>query len=190
MAVNGASRIVVLLDYRTFQRQTGEYASRTRVGQHFRIEQYVGSGGSVTAYRTRRYRSFTGEFELGRKQMLQATIVHDEHDQVHAFDADLQSPTASANGDECGRAPAFRRAARSHSAAVFATNDEAAFDQVWHYHDALRTAQHFLGDALVGRRHDRLQDFDRLLHTLDRVFTVRAGKRVRSNHAHQADQQQ
>ncbi len=29
--------------------------------------------------------------------MLETMIVHDQHNQVHAFDADLQSPTSTAN---------------------------------------------------------------------------------------------
>src|SRR5271155_1523896 len=53
VAINGPSRVVVLLDYRTFQRQAGEYALRARVGQHFSVQQYVGSGGSMPAYRAR-----------------------------------------------------------------------------------------------------------------------------------------
>src|SRR5580698_4722789 len=134
--------------------------------------------------------SFTGEFELGRKQMLQTTVVHDEHDQVHAFNADLQSPAATTDGNECGSAPAFRRAAGSHSSAVFAANDEAAFKQIWHYDDASRAVQHILGDAFVGRHHNRLQNVHGPLHAVDRVFPVRSGEGVRADHAHHAHQQQ
>src|SRR5208282_332715 len=89
VAVNGASRVVILLDYGTFQGQAGEHAFRARVRQHFSVQQYVSSGGSVTADWASRNRSFTGKFELGRKQMLQATVVHDQHDQIHSFDANL-----------------------------------------------------------------------------------------------------
>jgi hypothetical protein len=89
MAVDGASRVIVLLDYRTFQRQAGEYTFRARVGEYFGVQQYVSAGGSVTAYGARCHRSFTGKLELGGKQMLQATVVHNQHDQIHAFDTDL-----------------------------------------------------------------------------------------------------
>jgi len=41
MAINGASRVIVLLHYRAFQRQASEYAFRALVGQHFRVQQYV-----------------------------------------------------------------------------------------------------------------------------------------------------
>src|SRR5580704_1339736 len=122
--------------------------------------------------------------------MLQAAIVHDEHDQVDAFDSNLQSPAAATDGDERGSAPAFSRAARSHSAAVFATNNESTFDQVGHYDDALSTVQDFLGDAFVGRGHDGLQNFHRLLQTVDRIFAIRTGECVASEHAHDAYQQQ
>src|SRR5271170_3915917 len=70
-AIDGTSRVVVLLDNRTFQRQAGEHAFRARVGQHFSVQQYVSSGGSMTADWTRCHRSFTSKFELGGEQMLQ-----------------------------------------------------------------------------------------------------------------------
>src|SRR5208282_231597 len=128
VAVNRTRRVVVLLHYRTFQRQAREYAFRTRIGQHFSVQQYVGSGGSVSAYRARCHRSLTSHFELAGKQMLETTIVHNQHDQIHTFDSDLQSPASTAYRDKCGSAPALRRAARSHSASVLGAKDEAAFD--------------------------------------------------------------
>ncbi len=58
--------------------------------------------------------------------MLQTTVVHDQHDQIYAFDADLQSPASTANRNECGSAPAFRRAAGGHAASVLGAEDEAS----------------------------------------------------------------
>src|SRR5580698_3408052 len=104
--------------------------------------------------------------------MLKTAVVHDQHDQVNAFDADLQSPTASANRDECRSAPAFRRAASSHTTPVLATKDEAAFEQVRHYDDAFGAVQHFFRNAFVGCGHDRLQNLNGFLHAVDSFFPV------------------
>src|ERR1019366_6030133 len=94
------------------------------------------------------------------------------------------------NRDECGSAPAFRRAAGGHSTSVLGAKDEAAFDQVWHYDDALCTVQHFFRDTLVGSRHYRLENIHGFLHAIDRVFTRRACPREASNQADQTHQQQ
>src|SRR5208282_466579 len=98
--------------------------------------------------------------------MLQATVVHDQHNQVNVFDPDLQSPTAAANRGECGSAPAFRCAAGGHSTSVLGAKDEATFDQVGHYDDALCTVQHFFRDAFVGSRHYRLENIHGFLHAI------------------------
>src|ERR1700739_3186711 len=103
----------------------------------------------MTANRAGCYRSLPGQFELAGEKLLQTFIVHDQHDQVHALQADLESSTAAADGDECGCAPAFRGAAGGHATAVLATKDESAFDHIRYHHDALGTVQHFLGDAFV-----------------------------------------
>jgi hypothetical protein len=57
--------------------------------------------------------------------MLETVVVHDQHNQIHAFDADLQSPTSAANGHERRCAPAVRGTARSHSPSVFSAENES-----------------------------------------------------------------
>ena len=52
--------------------------------------------------------------------MLEPLIVHDQHNQVDAFDANLKSRAPTANGDERRCAPAFGGTARSYTASVFA----------------------------------------------------------------------
>src|SRR5580704_3143028 len=120
--------------------------------------------------------------------MLQPTVVHDQHDQVDAFDADLQAPASTTNGNECGSAPAFGGAAGSDATSVLAAKDEAAFEQVWHYDDAFCTVQHVLGDTVGGRGPDRWQDFHGFLHAVDGVCAVGAGESISSGHAQQAHQ--
>src|ERR1700732_13881 len=97
--------------------------------------------------------------------MLETLVVHDQHNQIHAFDSDLQSPTSAANGDERRCAPACIRTAGGDTTSMLAPKDEATFDQVWHYQDALCIAQRLLRDALVRSRHDGVQDIYGLLHT-------------------------
>jgi hypothetical protein len=62
--------------------------------------------------------------------MLEPLIIHDQHNQVHAFEANLQAPASAANRNERWRGPAIGCAARCYSASVLAANNEAAFDQV------------------------------------------------------------
>jgi hypothetical protein len=105
-------------------------------------------------------RSFPGEFKLAGEQVLETLIVHDQHDEVYAFEADLQSGATAANRDKRGGAPTFSGTARRHTPSVFATKDKATFDQVRHHQDALRLAQNLFGDPLVWSRHNRVQNFD------------------------------
>ena len=60
--------------------------------------------------------------------MLKALIVQDQHDQVDAFETDLESRAPAANRNECRRAPTSRRTACGKAASMFASKDEAAFD--------------------------------------------------------------
>ena len=144
----------------------------------------------MTTYWARCTRSFSCKFEFAGKQMLEALVVHDQHNQIYTFNSDLQSGAPAANRDECRGAPTFSRTASGHATSVLATNDEATFDQIWHHQDALRIAQHFFRNSFVRRRHDRVQNIHRLLQTVNCIFASRTGPRVGSNHAHKAHQQQ
>ena len=112
----------------------------------------------MTAHWACRTRGFTSEFELTGQQMLETLLIHDQHDQIHAFDSDLQSPATTANRHEGGRAPAVRCTTRGHSTAVLGAKNEAAFNQVRHHQDALCAAQHFFRDTFVRGRHNRAEN--------------------------------
>src|ERR1700730_4162272 len=92
--------------------------------------------------------------------MLEALIVHDQHDQINAFNSNLQSPTSPTNGDERGRAPAFSCAAAGHTTSMLAAKYEATLDQVWHYPDVFCIAHPLLRDPFVWSCHDGMQNFD------------------------------
>src|SRR5438477_3405504 len=102
--------------------------------------------------------------------MLESLVVHDQHDEVDTFDADLQSPASSANGDERRCAPAAGGAAGGDASTVFTTENEAALNQVGNYHHALCIAQHFFWNPFVGSRHNGMQNIDRRLQARDRIL--------------------
>ena len=189
-AVNGVSRVVILLDDCTLERQAGEYAFGPRISQDLGVQLPVGSRGRVTSNWAGCNRSFPREFELARKKMLQAAVVHDQHDQVNAFDTDLQTPTAATNRDKRGSTPPGWRAAGGDASAVLTTNDKSALDEAWHDDHAICTAQHFFRDPLVGSRHDRVKNFHRVLKAICGVFPGRTSKGVSARHTRQAHQQQ
>jgi lipid-binding SYLF domain-containing protein len=105
-------------------------------GEHGRGIASCRTGGRMTAHWTCRGRCITAEFELAGKQVLKTLVVHHQHDDVDAFNANLQSPAASADGDECRRAPAFFCTACGNAAAMLSTNHEAALDQMGNHNDA------------------------------------------------------
>ena len=81
-------------------------------------------------------------------------FILNDHDQVHSFDADLQSPVSAGNGDERGRTPAIRCTAGGDAFASFSAEDKTALDHVRHNSDALGVLQHFLGDSLIRHSHN------------------------------------
>src|SRR5271168_4085637 len=105
----------------------------------------------MTADGSGRNRSFTSQFELARQQMLETLLIHYEHDQIHTFDSDLQSPATTANRHEGRCAPAIGSTTRRNATAVLATKNESTLDQVGHHQNALCAAQHFFGNAFVRR---------------------------------------
>ena len=105
--------------------------------------------------------------------MLQTSIVHDQHDQIHAFDANLKTRASAAYGNKSRSAPARLGAATADAASVLGADNESAFDQIRDDEDAFGVIQHFFGDAFVGRRHDFLEHVGRLLQPFDRVLTGR-----------------
>ena len=103
-------------------------------------------------------RSVRSNVEITREKFLHAFFILNDHDQVYSFDADLQSPVTTRNGDERGRTPAVRRAAGGDTFAAFTAEDKTAFDHVWHNRYALGVLQHFLRNSLVGHLHNFVQD--------------------------------
>src|SRR5882724_11589851 len=106
--------------------------------------------------------------------MLQASVVHDQHDQIHAFYANLKTRASAAYGDKSGSAPASLGAATADTASVLGADNESAFDQIRDDEDTFCGIQHFFGDAFVGRCHDFLEHVGSLLQPFDGVLTGRS----------------
>src|ERR1700733_4401670 len=117
----------------------------------------------------------SANLKLAGEQMLKSMIVHNQHDQVNSFHANLQAPASSSNGDKRGSAPTIRCAACRDTATVFAANHESTLHQVWDHDDTLRAAQHFFGDALIRSLDDGVEYVGRQLQTINRVLAARAG---------------
>src|SRR5262252_5237381 len=113
--------------------------------------------------RTRSRAGIPPQFELAGEQVLHAVVIHDEHDQVDRFAADLQAETASLDREESGCAPALWRPATRDTLAVASTEYETAFEQARDYRDTLRRAQHFFRHTLVRCRLDFIKDRRRAL---------------------------
>src|SRR3989338_9020439 len=110
----------------------------------------------MTANRSCRGGAFAGNLKLAGEQVLQALIIHDQHQQIHALDTGLQASAAAANGNECWSAPTAGRAASRNSFSMLTAKDETGFKQVWNYDHALGVFQHLFRYTAIRSSHDRL----------------------------------
>src|ERR1700691_973315 len=149
-AVKVASAALVLLDDGAGKFETGEESAGTRVGQDLGAHFPIGIGGSVAADGAGGDAGICSKFELAGEQVVHAAFVHDEHDDVGRLGADLQAETATADGEEGGRAPSLGSAATGDTSAVAGTEDESSVEQRGDDGDALGRSEHFLRNALIG----------------------------------------
>jgi hypothetical protein len=99
--------------------------------------------------------------------MLHAPISLENHYEIDAFDADLESPASTADGEECGRAPSCPSAASCNAFAAFRTDYETALHHVGHYGDASCVFEDFFWNAFVGSGHYFMQDSAGMLKPID-----------------------
>src|SRR5580698_1120450 len=137
----------------------------------------------MTANRACCRRSVAAQLKVAVDEVLHAVFVLDDHDQVNAFDADLQSPASAGDGKECWRAPAVFSAAGCDAAAIFRAEDKAALEQVGDDGYAARMLEDFLGNASVGSRHDFMQDASGAIEPVVGCLAIRS----RPGHAGQAE---
>src|SRR5580658_7092866 len=126
----------------------------------------------MTPNRTGRGRSIPAQFKVAVDQMPHPVFVLDDHDQIDAFDADLQSPASAGNGKERRSAPTVLCAAGGDAAAIFCAEDKAALEHVGHNGNAPCMFKHFLGNASIGGRHDFMQDAAGMIEAVVGCFAI------------------
>jgi len=119
----------------------------------------------MPANRARRYRILRPSTQTCSTADAASRVVHDQHDQIHVFNTDLQSPTSSTNRDKRRSAPATFRAAGRHSASMLSAKHKAPFTR------SGTTRTHFaplalLPGFLVRCRHNRMENVHRLLQAI------------------------
>src|SRR5207302_5619429 len=127
-AVQDTGFIVVLFDHRAIQFDTREDAASAGISQHLRLHLPVGAAFGLASDGTSRNRTFGTQLELAGQQVVHTFLVHNEHNQVDSFAAELQAPASTGDGERCGGAPAPSRPACGNATAITATNDESTLD--------------------------------------------------------------
>src|SRR5262249_9419617 len=115
-AIDGAGRVVVLVDHGAFQRHAGEQTSAARVGEDAGASGPIGRGRGMTPDRSCGCAGLTADLKLILQQHVHAFVAHDGHHQVDALNTDLCTPASPADGEEGGRGPTARGAAGSEPA--------------------------------------------------------------------------
>jgi alkanesulfonate monooxygenase SsuD/methylene tetrahydromethanopterin reductase-like flavin-dependent oxidoreductase (luciferase family) len=105
----------------------------------------------VAADRSGCRRSFPADLELAREQLLHASVIHDQHDQVDAFYANLKTRASAADRDESWSAPPFCCTTGRYTAAMLAAEDEPALHQMWNHGNALGIVENLFRYPFVGR---------------------------------------
>ncbi len=134
MAVRG---IFVAPNGSAVQSKSGKGAPGARVSENLRIQFPIGICRSMAAHGTGCGRCVPAKLELAGKQLLHAAFILDDHDEVNAFNADLQSPASAGDGEEHWRAPAICCPAGGHATAIFSAEDKAALEQMGYNGNAL-----------------------------------------------------
>jgi hypothetical protein len=117
----------------------------------------------MTAHGTGSRGGISANLELAREQVLHAFVALDDHDQVNAFNTDLQAPASACDGEERWSAPSVCGAARCDASAAFSTEDESALYHVRNDGDALGVIEHLVRNAFIGSLHDFVQNRASLL---------------------------
>src|SRR5580658_2118853 len=128
-AIEFTGAVLVLLDDRASQFESGEEATGARVGQNLGPHLPIGIGGGVASDGTGGCAGISAEFELAGEQVIHAVLVHDQHDDVGRLAADLQAETTAADNEESRRAPAFWSAATGNAFAIAAAEHESSIEQ-------------------------------------------------------------
>ena len=152
--VDRLHRIVVAAYRSAVQREAGEDAPGSRIGENFRFHFPIGIGGGVSSHRPGCYGSICSNLEFARKQLLHAFFVLDDHDQIDALESDLQAPATAREAKKRWCTPPLGGSAGCYASSMSSTNDEAALDHVRYDGDASCMFQDFFRDPVIRRCHD------------------------------------
>jgi hypothetical protein len=116
VAVDGFCGIVVAANIGAGQRESGKGALGARVGEDLGIQLPVGIGGSMAPNRSGCRGGVPPSSKLLLIKCCIPSVALDDHDQIDAFDADLQSPASAGDGKERRSAPSVCGAAGGNAA--------------------------------------------------------------------------
>src|SRR5579884_3389176 len=157
-SVEVAGDAMVLADHVAVEADSRKRSLGARIGQDLDIELPVGAGLRVPAYWTGRRRGICANLEFAAQQVFHAFLIHDDHDQVDAFTADLQSEAAAADAKKCRRAPSLAGAAGCDALSVFTTEDESRLEQGGNHGNASRVAGDLFRNPLIRGVHNFLNN--------------------------------
>src|SRR5438046_1328783 len=101
----------------------------------------------MSSNRTSCRRSVRSNVEITGEESLHPFFILNDHDQVHSFYTNLESPVSTRNSNERGRAPASRCAAGGYAFAALTAEDKPAFNHVGHNGHTLCVLQNFFRDS-------------------------------------------
>src|SRR6185369_5640024 len=105
--------------------------------------------------------------------MLHALFILDDHHEINAFYANLQSPATAGDCEECGGTPtAACRAACCHTLAALRAKHETALDHVRHDGDTFRVIKHLVGNSFVWSGHDFVHHFRGVIQPIDSFLAI------------------
>src|SRR5438046_9669396 len=84
------------------------------------------------------------QFELAGEQVLNAILVHDQHDQINSLAADLQPEASTFDSEECRSAPPLRCAATCYATAIARTHNKSTLLHGQPHRHAFRRSQDLL----------------------------------------------
>ena len=158
IAIHRLVATLVSLHHSPVQAYSGKNALGTRIRQNLRVHFNVGAGSSAPAYGAGCYGSIRSELEFVAEQALQRMIIHEKHDDVRGRAADLIPHASAINGHKQRRTPTMPSAASCQSAAVAAAEYEGKLHVSWDDGDTFCRIQQVLGNALIRRLHDPVEN--------------------------------
>src|SRR5438552_6973043 len=134
-SVPGARSFAILVQFRPIQRSANECALAAGIGEDPSFP--APFGRSLPAHWACRSGYISTHFDVTCHQVVHTLIVHDEHQQVAAFTANLRTPADAGNREWRRRAPAIGAgSAGGYSRSMFTADNECSFHQLRNDGDA------------------------------------------------------